>query len=257
MPSASSGPRLLEDMTWPQVAEAVAGGEALVLLPVGATEQHGRHLPLVTDTEIATAICHRASALTGVPVLPTLTVSSSHAHTTKWPGTLSLPPRLVIEVVVELSRWVRAAGFTKLLLVNAHGGNVGPLRVAVDEIRCAGGLQVGVVSYFELTPEIGDAMLADGEDVHANSGETSLMLHLRPELVVADEIRDDPDRTIGRTFSYTVAQTSVDGLTGSPSLATAEAGRSLFEAIVAALADRVELARREAPPDLAPAPAPA
>jgi creatinine amidohydrolase len=257
MSSTSPGPRLLEEMTWPQVADAVENGQTLTLMPVGATEQHGRHLPLVTDSEIATAICRRASALTGVPVLPTVSIASSHAHTTRWPGTLSLPPRLVIEVVVELSRWVRAAGFTRLLLVNAHGGNAGPLRVAVDEIRCAGGLQVGLVNYFELTPEISGRMLADGEDVHANSAETSLMLHLRPDLVVLDEIRDDPDRTIGRVFSYTVAQTSVDGLTGSPSLATAEAGRSLFEAIVAALADRVERARLETPPDLLPSPAPA
>jgi creatinine amidohydrolase len=257
MPSTSSGPRLLEEMTWPQVARAVESGQALALLPVGATEQHGRHLPLLTDTEIATAMCRQASAVTGVPVLPTMSVASSHAHTTRWPGTLSLSPRMVIEVVVELSRWVRAAGFTKLLLVNAHGGNAGPLRVAVDEIRCAGGIQVGLVNYFELTPEISAAMLADGEDVHANSAETSLMLHLRPDLVAVDEIRDDPDRTIGRVFSYTVAQTSVDGLTGSPSLATAEAGRSLFEMIVAALVERVELARSEAPPDLLPSPAPA
>lgn len=251
MPSANSRqPCLLEEMTWPQVADLVTGGQKLALLPVGATEQHGRHLPLVTDTEIATAICRQASILTGVPVLPTLSISSSHAHTSRWPGTLSLPPRLVIEVVVELSRWVRSAGFTRLLLVNAHGGNVGPLRVAVDEIRCAGGLQIGLLNYFELSAEISDAMRADGEDVHANSAETALMLHLRPELVVKSEIKDDPDRTVGRVFSYTVAQTSVDGLTGSPSLASSEAGRSLFELIVAALAENIGLAGREAPPEL-------
>ena len=79
---------LLEELTWPGVAELVAGGESLCLLPVGATEQHGRHLPLSTDSEIATAICRAASERTGVPVLPTVTIASSHAHTTKWPGTL-------------------------------------------------------------------------------------------------------------------------------------------------------------------------
>jgi creatinine amidohydrolase len=241
---------LLEEMTWPAVARIIEAGESLAVLPVGAIEQHGRHLPLVTDTEIAGAICRGASERTGVPVLPTLQISSSHAHTTKWPGTLSLPQRMVVEVVVELSRWVAAAGFKKLLLVNAHGGNIGPLRVAVDEIRCAGGLQVGVIHYFELSPEITKEMLADGEDVHANAAETSLMLHLRPELVVTGEIRDDPDRTIGRVFSYTVAQTSVDGLTGSPSLGTREAGATLYEKIVEALANKVELARRESAPEL-------
>ena len=243
---------LLEEMAWPTVVDTIEAGETLALLPVGAIEQHGRHLPLVTDTAIAGAICRGASARTGVPVLPTLQISSSNAHTTKWPGTLSLPQRMVVEVVVELSHWVKAAGFKKLLLINAHGGNIGPLRVAVDEIRCAGELQVGVIHYFELTPEITREMLADGEDVHANAAETSLMLHLRPDLVATDEIRDDPDRTIGRVFSYTVGQTSVDGLTGRPSQATKEAGARLFEAIVEALAKKVEQARNESPPELVP-----
>ena len=99
---------LLETLTWPAVKALVDGGETLCLMPVGATEQHGRHLPLSTDSDIATAICRAASERTGVPVLPTLTISSSHAHTTKWPGTLSYPPRMVIDMVVELSEWVAA-----------------------------------------------------------------------------------------------------------------------------------------------------
>lgn len=250
MTGGAGKPILLEELTWPQVAALVEGGERLCLLPVGATEQHGRHLPLNTDSAIATAICHAASARTGVPVLPTLTISSSHAHTTKWPGTLSLPPVQVIDVVVELSRWVRASGFTKLLIVNAHGGNVGPLRVAVDEIRRAGGLQVGLVSWFDLSDEIAAAVFADGQDIHANAIETSFMLHLRPELVDRAEIRDDPDRTIGLVFSYHVAQTSVDGLTGAPSRGSAEEGARVLELVVAALAERIAHARVEDPPVL-------
>ncbi|MEO8687308.1 MAG: creatininase family protein [Solirubrobacteraceae bacterium] len=241
---------LLEELSWPGVAELVAGGETLCLLPVGATEQHGRHLPLSTDSEIATAICRAASERTGVPVLPTLTIASSHAHTTKWPGTLSYPPRMVIEMIVELSRWIVAAGFRKLLIVNAHGGNIGPLRVAVDEIRMSGELQVGAISWFELSPAIAELTFIDGEDIHASAAETSLMLHLRPNLVDLDAVRDDPDRTPGRVFSYTVAQASVDGLTGSPSLSTPEDGERLFGLIVAALAVRVERARGERPPEL-------
>ena len=122
-------------------------------------------------------------------MLPTLTVSSSHAHTTKWPGTLSYPPLMVISMVVELSRWVATAGFGKLLILNAHGGNVAPLGVAVDEIRRAGQLQVGAVSWFELSPEIAEITFADGLDIHASAAETSLMLHLRPDLVDRSAIR--------------------------------------------------------------------
>ncbi len=176
--------------------------------------------------------------------------SSSQAHTAKWPATFALAPRTVIEVVVQLADWVRASGFTKLLIVNSHGGNVAPLRVAVDEIRCKGDLQVGLINWFELTSEIQGIVTSDGEDVHANNAETALMLHLHPELVDSSAISDDPDRTLGRVFSYTVAETSVDGLTGSPSLATAEAGQRLFELVVAALAERVQAARDEDRPVL-------
>ncbi len=241
---------LLESLTWPAVKALVDGGETLCLLPVGATEQHGRHLPLSTDSDIATAICRAASERTGVPVLPTLTISSSHAHSTKWPGTLSYPPTMVIAMVVELSRWVAAAGLSKLLILNAHGGNVAPLAVAVDEIRRAGQLQVGVISWFDLSPEIRERTFADGEDIHANAAETSLMLHLRPELVATHEIQDDPDRTHDLVFSYPVNRTSADGLTGAPSRATEADGARLFEVSADALSERVRRAREEQPPSM-------
>jgi creatinine amidohydrolase len=250
-----AGPVLLEELTWPEIAAVVADGETLCLLPVGATEQHGRHLPTATDTTIATAICREASERTGVPVLTTLAISSSHAHTMRWPGTFSLPPRLALEVVGELARWVYGSGFTRLLIVNAHGGNVGMLRVAVEEIRLAGDLQVGVVHWFTITPDIQEAVERDCLDWHANAAETSLMLHLRPDLVRRDEIRDDADRTRDLVFSYTVDLTSSDGLTGAPSTATAEEGARLFDAIATALAARIVAARREEPPlERVPAP---
>lgn len=244
----TAGPRLLAELTWPQIAELVAAGEELCLLPVGATEQHGPHLPVATDTEIAEAVCREASRRTGVPLLPTLWATSSQAHTTAWPGTLSLPPRLLVDVVVELSRWVRASGFTKLLLLNAHVGNAAPLRVAVDEIRARGDLRTGLLHWYELTPEIAAEVTADADDWHAHAAETSLMLHLRPELVDLSQVRDDPDRTDGLVLSYTVAETSREGLTGKPSSASAEQGARLFEAVVAALVERIQTARTEEPP---------
>lgn len=242
--------RLFEEMTSPAIAALVESGCDLAVLPVGATEQHGRHLPVSTDGDIATAICREASQRTGAPVLPTLWVGSSSAHTDKWPGTLSLSPRLLVEVVIELARWVRASGFRKLLIVNAHVGNAAPLKVAVDEIRAGGELRVGLLHWYQLTPEIAADVTADADDWHAHAAETSLMLHLRPELVHRDEIRDDPDRTGALVLSYTVAETSVDGVTGAPSRGTAEEGARLFEAVVAALAERIEKARTESPPSL-------
>jgi creatinine amidohydrolase len=247
-----TGPCLIEELSWPEIATLVQAGERLCVLPVGATEQHGRHLPTGTDSLLIEAFCREASARTGVPLLPTLRVSSSHAHTTAWPGTLSFPPRLLADVVVELAMWVRASGFEKLLIVNGHAGNPAPLKVAVEELRWRGTLQVGLAHWFTLNSEIQAAVERDACDWHANAAETSLMLHLRPDLVRRSEIRDDPDRTTGLAFSYTVAQTSVDGLTGTPSAGSAEDGRTLFETVVSALCELVERARGESPPDLSP-----
>jgi creatinine amidohydrolase len=246
--ASREAPLLVENLTWPAIARLVEAGHALCVLPVGAVEQHGRHLPASTDTDIATAVCRAASARTGAPLLPTVWAGSSQAHTTAWPGTLSLSPRLLIDVVVELAAWIRASGFTRLLLVNAHVGNAAPLRVAVDEIRTRGELRVGLVSWYELTPEIAAEVTSDADDWHAHAAETSLMLHLRPELVDRDEIRDDEDRTGDLVLSYTVAETSREGLTGAPSRASAEQGAALFEAVVIALAECIERARTEEPP---------
>jgi creatinine amidohydrolase len=182
--------------------------------------------------------------------LPPLAVTSSQAHTSAWPGTLSLRPRTLIQVVVEVAAWVEASGFAKLLVVNAHVGNVAPLKVAVDEIRHEGIVRAGAVNWWELTPELAAELSSDADDWHANAGETSLMLHLRPELVREQEIRDDPDRTGGLVFGYTVAETSREGLTGAPSRASAEKGERLLSQAVAALSELVERARTEQAPAL-------
>ena len=151
--------RLLEELTWPAVAALIDEGHDLALLPVGATEQHGRHLPLSTDSEIAAAVCREASLRTGVPVLPTVQIGSSGAHTEKWPGTLSLPPRLLVDVVVELARWIRAAGFRKLLVVNAHVGNAAAFQ---SQLRGVGFGRFEVIQLDELDLTTADFKRAPG-----------------------------------------------------------------------------------------------
>jgi creatinine amidohydrolase len=105
-------------------------------------------------------------------------------------------------------------------------------------------------STYQLTPEIWNAFVADAEDLHANKAETDLLLHLAPELVRVDQLAsaDDPDRTASTIFSYPVAQTSLNGVTGFPSRATAADGEKLFRQIGDALADLVERAKIDEPP---------
>jgi creatinine amidohydrolase len=240
----------IERLAWPDIAELQKQQGGLLLLPTGATEQHGPHLPVNCDTLIAQAVCWRASALCGVPVLPALPITVSAGHTAKWPGTFSLRHETYIAMLREIAAWAVATGWERLLIVNSHFGNDASQRVAVDQIRTEflGGLQVAAKNTFNLTPAIWESFIADAADLHANKAETDLLLHLAPELVRTERPADDPDRTTDAVFSYSVAQTSLNGVTGTPSAASARDGRELFQQMGRALADIATRAATEAAP---------
>lgn len=154
----------------------------------------------------------------------------------------------------------RYSGLRRLLLVNAHLGNTAALGIATDTLRLyRPDLRIGVVSWFEITPEVFAECTSDGEDIHANRAETSLLLALTPELVHVDRCAsgDDPDRTADLVFRYTAPALSTNGVTGRPSEATPELGRRLLDLIADALAVLVEEGRYEEPPlGVAPVPTP-
>ncbi len=251
--------RRWEDEASPDLADLAGRGEGEVgLVPVGATEQHGPHLPTGTDTIIATGLCERASALTGAPVLPAIAVACSYGHGTRLPGTLSLTPELLAAVVRQYAEWAATSGLTRLLFVNAHFGNSAALGIATDHLRLfRPDLRVGVLNWWALDPEVAREAVVEGDDVHAHRAETSVMLALAPELVRLDRVAtaDDPDRTADLVFRYTAPALSRNGVTGRPSQASRELGQRLVELTVAAIVDRIERGRHEKPP-LGPAPMP-
>jgi creatinine amidohydrolase len=237
-----------EDAAWPDL-RGVAGDVGLV--PVGATEQHGPHLPTGTDTIIASSLCARASSACGAPVLPAIGVGCSYGHGTQLPGTLSLTPELLALLARQYSEWAVHSGLTRLLFVNAHFGNAAALNVATDHLRLhRPDVRVGVMDWWTLDPAIVSEMTVDGNDVHANRAETSVMLAVAPELVRLDRLADadDPDRTDGLVFRYAAPVLSTNGVTGRPSEATPELGHKLVDLAVAALAAAVERGRVEEPP---------
>jgi creatinine amidohydrolase len=233
-------------------------GPNIGLVPVGATEQHGPHLPSGTDTIIATALCDAVSTRTGAVVLPAIPIACSYGHGTVLPGTISFTPELVAAVVRQYAEWAAYSGLTRLLFVNSHFGNSAALGIATDHLRLyRPDLQVGVVDWWSVDPEVHAEMTADGDDVHSNRGETSLMMAIAPHLVHVDRLgtSDDPDRTGGLVFRYTAPALSANGVTGKPSEASVELGDRMFDRAVSAIADRVVRARSEEPP-LGRAPAP-
>ena len=247
-----------EELSWEQVAAMRDSGIDLAILPVGATEQHGLHLPMGVDTMSAVAIADGVSARTGFPVLPAIPVGCSLGHSKHWPGTLSLRPETLARVVYEIAEWVQAAGFNRLVILNGHVTNWAPLRCALENVRADfPEVRIALRSIWEITREIGEVYFRDGDtNFHANAAETSLMLHMRPDLVNMSKAMDEPNRSAGCFFSYTVNKESVHGVCGSPSLATAEEGAALLEQcieqfsaqLLRAHAERIPL--EEMPPTL-------
>lgn len=239
-----------QELTWEQVEGLRKNGVDLAILPVGATEQHGLHLPLGVDTLSAVAVAEGVSARTGFPVLPPLPVGCSLGHSKRWPGTLSLRPETLARVVYEIAEWVEAAGFKRLVILNGHVTNWAPLRCALENVRADfPEVRIALRSIWEITRDIGALYFKDGgTNFHANAAETSLMLHLHPHLVDMSKARDEPNRSGCCFFSYTVEKESVNGVCGNPTLATAEQGSLLLEACIAAFSDQLTKAQQERTP---------
>jgi creatinine amidohydrolase len=240
---------------WPDLAIDRDGDDPLrrlCLLPVGAIEQHGPHLPCDTDSLIAQSLCDEVARRTGCLSLPVLAYGCSFGHGEAWPGTLSLSPETLTRTVRELGQWLMATGFTRLLIVNSHFGNWAALKCAIDHLRLrhAGAIGVGCANSWELTRQVKAWFLSDGDDIHANRAETSLVLHLAPKRVCRSRIADadDPDRTDGLVLTWLVPQTSANGVTGAPSRATAAEGARWFSRMAAALAAKARRAAVEQPP---------
>src|SRR5438045_5592055 len=170
MSKHTRGPVHWERLTWEEIAALRRQGMDMVILPVGATEQHGPHLGLEVDTVSAARLAQTVSELTGVPVLPALPYGCSLGHSRRWPGTVALSPHTLIDLVAEIGDWVIAAGFRRVLILNGHVTNHAPLRCAVELLRSRHDeAMVAVLSLHEVSARVGQAYAADAADWHANA----------------------------------------------------------------------------------------
>lgn len=241
---------LWERMPWPEVGEKLSELNAAIL-PIGATEQHGPHMGCGMDFVLADKLCRSVSKETGVPMLPTMPYGCSLGHSRRWPGTIGLSPKTLIDVVFEMGSWAYYSGVRRFFVVNTHVTNAAPLRCALEMLRAEfDDLMIAVINSAVISERVKSFHFADGDDWHANDAETSLMLAVAP--VMVDESRiaeaDDPDRTDGLIFAHPVNRTSSNGVTGQPSRATAEKGEQAFAWMVEDLSAMIRKGLQEEPP---------
>lgn len=237
-------------LPWPDVASRLQTASAAIL-PIGATEQHGPHMGCGMDYVLADRLCRAVAEQTGVLMLPTMPYGCSLGHSRRWPGTIALAPKTLIDVMFETGSWAYYSGVRRLFIVNTHVTNAAPLRCALEMLRAEfDDLMVAVFNSATISARVREFHFADGDDWHANDAETSLMMSVAPEMVAADRLAeaDDKDRTRQLVFSHPVNRTSLNGVTGSPSQATAAKGRQWFDWMVEDLSALIKKGLDEQPP---------
>lgn len=220
--------------------------DCIAVLPLGATEQHGPHLPLSVDTDLTAAVASRALGHLrneqNVLILPTLSITKSNEHD-RFPGTLSLSADALLAVLRDIGASIARTNVQRLVLFNGHGGNTALLDVVARDLRIRHDLIVVTCSWFSFADRAGFASETRLHDIHAGDFETSAMLAAHPDKVEMDQARNFrtamqdwaeafPD--IGLSGqparpSWIAGDLNPHGACGDASAATAEKGEHLLD----------------------------
>ena len=241
---------MYEDLKGPEVPY-VLSESSIILLPVGAIEQHGPHLPMSVDRviaeETAKAIVERCGNDLDVWLLPTVAVSKSNEH--DWStGTISLRYETLMSVLDDIGRSLSKTPAKKLVLLNGHGGNTTLLNTALRELRLNYSLETFLI-HPALPPAYGGSSTEDelGMGIHGGRDETSVFMYLRPDLVdltkAERRIPEKLDRNKHVKFGGSVSfgwlsnDFHEDGYIGDPTGASIELGETLFNSAVESLCE--------------------
>ncbi|MCU0959540.1 MAG: creatininase family protein [Pirellulaceae bacterium] len=238
----------LAHLTWTDVDSL--SRDTPVIVPIAAMEQHGRHLPFVTDSLLTGEIARRAheSLADEILLAPLMWLGNSHHHL-DFPGTVSAQPRVWIDLLGGIVDNFVVHGFRRIVVLNGHGGNDVPGRQALFEVRQRyrerRDLLLLLATYWNLADAAATIPELQQPDMgHACEWETSMMLRLAPELVKNHQ--DAPEIELGNAFSpaqraWTMRDRSGPGHIGAPGRATPEKGEQLLQLFAAGL---VALLRR-------------
>jgi creatinine amidohydrolase len=226
--------------------------DALVVFPVGATEQHGPHLPVGTDCYAVENIAREAAARVAdeipVVVAPTLPFGSSHHHL-PFSGTMSLSTETYYRVLYDLADSLITDGFRRIFIVNGHGGNAELVELVARDLALIRPAHLAAASYWDIAWDelvAAEAHIAGGLPGHAGAFEASVVMALRPELIKEPRPhRDNPADTDPRGRRAYRAEfhgrwQAMDGYTDSPDQATAERGQTYLAAAASAVGEALK-----------------
>ena len=230
------------EKSWPELQEAVEKN-ALIIIPVGTTEEHGRHLPVETDAMIAEMYGRElGKALQDkIPVLVTRPIYFGYSMNIvgNWPGAVKIKTRVFMDYMFDMIDAMMNMGFVKIALLDCHGNHDGLLRTVMREIADKHGKFVCTLSPAKLCEAVYNKLKKDPQgDIHGGEWETSMILAYRPELVNQAEYTDVDaircDNELRGPVSTWGLQETKTGLFGDPTYASAEMGEACLKAGVEA-----------------------
>jgi creatinine amidohydrolase len=229
----------LTDLTWPAVADLPR--TTPIVFPIAALEQHGRHMPVFTDSLLLGEVIRRVKLMpvAGKCLFAPLQWLGNSDHHLDFPGTLSASARVYLDLIADLCRCFMKHGFSRLVFVNGHGGNIVPSQQALFELkqdfRDQRDLLLLSLTYWDAAGNPADTIpgLTQNQMGHACEWETSMVLRLDPRLVVG-KVADVPEVPFGNGFSpgyraWVMPDRSEPGHIGNPAAATVEKGEALFQ----------------------------
>ncbi|MDY6779567.1 MAG: creatininase family protein [Halobacteria archaeon] len=227
---------ILENETWTRVRDSDLSSK-VALLPTGSTEQHGPHAPLCTDSLIASEVAGETASRTDAVSLPPVTVGVSEEHR-GFDGTLHVSPDTFRSYVSDILTSLSCHGCERAVLVNGHGGNIDALDEVCAETTRSGDMFATTWTWWNAVDD------PDFDMGHAGPLETSLVLHLEPELVDDDSVEGGAESwgeyVECSPVSYDTDDFTQNGVVGDPTRASAEKGEELFEDAVSSLSRLVE-----------------
>jgi creatinine amidohydrolase len=244
---------LLENLTWFDVKEYLKT-ESVILLPVGSIEQHGPHLPLATDSINVQHLAVKAAEASQVLVAPTIRPGVSFNHM-KFPGTITLRPETLVELISDYVNCLVSHGFRKIILLNGHGGNNASIEIAAIKLKEQHPKVVIGVLHAWLLQKEGGKVLECPIQYHADEGETSEVLVSARHLVRMDRALEEIPHSRSGLFSFQISEVfnqttfyglpkthtvTQSGIFGDATLATEEKGRVLFDEEITNLIREIE-----------------